>query len=91
MTTILAISLLVNMVVALAYRALWKETVRRWMRTENAIGQFVDALEFDTLVVCAGILNIEPDEQSWLDDGWPDREDKLRVAVAEAMMKVGQK
>ena len=52
--------------------------------------QFVEDLEFDTLLVWADILKVSPDENQWLDDDWPDREDDLRVAVAEAMGKVGK-
>lgn len=57
---------------------------------EGLIGEFVENLDFLSLLNWAGILKIEPDEQTWLDDDWPDREDKLKVLVAEAMMEVGK-
>lgn len=51
--------------------------------------QFVEDMTLDVLCFWADILNVEYDQ--WLDDEWPDREDDLRVAVAEAMGKVGAK
>lgn len=64
------------------------------MTVDNSIEQFVENIEFDMLMALACLLHIGRDVAhvpDWLDDEWPDREDKLRVAVAEAMMKVGQK
>ena len=47
--------------------------------------QFVESFPFSTLIIWADILNVPHDEYHWPD---PDKEDDLRVAVAEAMEKV---
>lgn len=51
---------------------------------------FVDSMSLDTMITWAAILSVPHDKHSWLDDEWPDKEDDLRVAVAEAMLKVGK-
>ena len=51
------------------------------------ITKYIDALTFDQLLVVADRYGVHHNECRWLDDEWPDKEDKLRVAVAEAMEK----
>ncbi len=45
---------------------------------------------FDSLIKWAIELNVPERHAEWLDDEWQDKEDALRVAVAEAMEKVGK-
>ncbi len=47
----------------------------------------VDDIPFLTLAKWADSLGVSHNESQWLDDEWPDKEDELRVAVAEAMEK----
>ncbi len=54
------------------------------------LGQDVELMGFRALVNWADKLGVSHDEGHWLDDEWPDKEDELRVAVAEAMGKVGK-
>lgn len=58
---------------------------------DDLIDQLVSDLALDVLVGWADILNVEHDFEQWLDDDYPDKEDELRVKVAEAMRKVGEK
>ncbi len=58
------------------------------MKIADFASAFVECLDFDTLIVWADILNVPHDENYWTDDDMPDKEDDLRVAVAEAMSKV---
>jgi len=57
---------------------------------EDLIDQFVEDLDFDTLIVWADILDVEHDESQWLDDMWPDLEGELREKVGDAMAQVGR-
>ncbi len=52
--------------------------------------QIVEDMEFDVLIAWADILSVPHDEHTWMDDDWIDFEDKLRVAVGNAMGKVGK-
>lgn len=52
--------------------------------------QLVEDMEFDVLIVWADILKVPHDEEAWLADEWIVDENELRVAVAEAMRKVGK-
>lgn len=61
------------------------------MDMDDLIDQFVSDLDFDVLIIWADILNVEHDENMWLDDMWTDAEEELRTEVAEAMRKVGVK
>lgn len=61
------------------------------MDIDDLIDQFVGDLKFEVLIIWADILNVEHDEDMWLDDMWPDAEEELRTEVAEAMCKVGEK
>ncbi len=61
------------------------------MKLDDLIVQLVEDLELGSLIGWADIFGVEHDEEQWLDDEWPDREDELRVAVAEAMQRVGKK
>ncbi len=58
------------------------------MLMSDYIEGFVDCFGFDTLVVWADILKVPHDEGRWIDDNWFEKEDDLRVAVAEAMEKL---
>ena len=51
--------------------------------------EFVDSLDFDTLIAWCGILGVAHDEDQWLDDQRPDKESELRTRVGEAMRLVG--
>ncbi len=50
----------------------------------------IDTINFAGLIKMADKLDVPHYEELWLDDDWPDKEDELRVAVAEAMEKVGK-
>lgn len=50
----------------------------------------VDTVNFAGLIKMADKYGVPHNEDQWLDDDWPFREDLLRVAVAEAMEKVGK-
>lgn len=52
--------------------------------------QLVEDMEFDVLIAWADILKVPHDEHTWMDDDWTYFENDLRVAVAEAMEKVGK-
>jgi hypothetical protein len=56
---------------------------------DDLIEQFVEDLDFDVLIVWADILGVEHDENSWLDDMWPELEGELREKVGDAMATVG--
>ncbi len=49
--------------------------------------EFVSMLSFENLIEVADVLKVPHDEESWLDDDYPDKEDALRMAVAEALSK----
>jgi len=61
------------------------------MTIESFAANFVDAMDVDTVITWAAILSVPHDKYSWVDDEWPDKTDELRVAVTEAMLKVGKK
>ncbi len=50
----------------------------------------IDTINFAGLIKMADKLDVPHYEGRWLDDEWPDKLDELRVAVAEAMEKVGK-
>lgn len=52
--------------------------------------QNIESVNFSGLIKLADKFVVPHDEDQWLDDEWPDKEDELRVAVAEAMGKVGK-
>ena len=60
------------------------------MTIDGLATQFVEELEFDTLLIWADIFCVDHDEKQWLDDMWPDKESELRTAVAEAMAELGR-
>ena len=51
---------------------------------------YIDGLTFRQLCSVADRYSVPHNEDQWLDDEFPDKEDDLRVAVAEAMEKVGK-
>ena len=57
----------------------------------DLIEQFVEDLSFDALISWADTLGIEHDENQWLDDEWPRKDNELRVRVSEAIEAVGLK
>ncbi len=63
------------------------------MTLEVFAANFVDALTFEVLIAWADMLGIDHFDIMGdpLDDELPDQEDKLRAAVAEAILKVGSK
>ena len=50
----------------------------------------IDTINFAGLIKLADKLDVPHDEGDWFDDEFPDKEDALRIAVAEAMGKVGK-
>ncbi len=50
----------------------------------------LDTLNFAGLIKLADKFGVPHNEDRWLDDEWLDKEDELRVAVAEAMEKAGK-
>jgi hypothetical protein len=56
------------------------------MDIDDLINQFTEDLAFDALLIWA----VEHNQEQWLDDDWPDKENELRTAVAEAMERVGK-
>lgn len=46
--------------------------------------QYYENLDFDSLIVEADMLGVSHDQESWLDDEWPEAEDALRVRVINA-------
>ncbi len=63
------------------------------MTLEVFAANFVDALTFQTMIAWAELLKIDHFDIMGdpLDDELPDQEDKLRVAVVEAILQVGKK
>ncbi len=57
------------------------------MKTDTALSQFVDDLEFGAVVNYCDMFQILHNETEWLDDDYPDKEDELRTKLAEAMTK----
>lgn len=55
-----------------------------------ALTNWVDGLTFCQLCSVADRYDVPHNETQWHDGDWPDKEDELRVAVAEAMGKMGQ-
>ena len=41
------------------------------MDIDDLIDQFVEDLDFEVLIIWADILDVEHDENMWLDDMWP--------------------
>lgn len=61
------------------------------LNLQDLIETFVEKLDFDLLIGWADMLKVPHNEDEWFDDDYVDREDTLRVAIAEAMMQVGRK
>ena len=47
--------------------------------------EFVSMLSFENLIEMADVLKVPHDEDQWTDDAYPDKEQALHVAVAEAL------
>ncbi len=47
--------------------------------------QFVEDITTEALFTWCDIYGIPHNEDQWLDDEWPKREDELRVKLAERM------
>lgn len=56
---------------------------------DDVIDQFVEDIDFETLLMWADILNVEVNCPP-TDDMWPDWECELRAEVGDAMREVGQ-
>lgn len=69
----------------------WVDYVPKEIDMDDLIETYVGNLNFDTLLAWADILDVGYDVDMWLDDMWTDCEDELRVEVAQAMTKVGEK
>jgi hypothetical protein len=54
---------------------------------DGAIDQLLDFIDFDTLIIWADALEVEHDEESWLDDMWPDAQAEIEREVGEALLK----
>lgn len=67
-----------------------KDRAMGHLTLDDLIDQFVEDLEFDTLVIWAEILEVEVNYPP-IDDMWPDWENELRREVAKAMANVGKK
>ena len=52
--------------------------------------QYVESLAHDSLIIEADNLGVAHDEECWLDDEWPDKEDELRVRVINALNELEQ-
>ncbi len=50
---------------------------------------FVESMSLTLVIAWANLLGIEHDKESWLDDEYPEKEDDLRVSLAEKMAQVG--
>ena len=59
------------------------------MDIDNIIDQFIEVLDFDTLIAWADVLDVEVNYPP-TGDMWPDWENELRVEVGEAMALVGR-
>lgn len=57
------------------------------MKLIDAIVQFVEDIELETVLVYCDTYQVPHDEEQWLDDDYPDKEDALRVALIDAMEK----
>ena len=51
---------------------------------------FVESMSLAQVIAWANILGVEHDKESWLDDEYPEKEDNLRVSLAEKMAQVGE-
>ena len=60
------------------------------MKSADYAAAFVECLDFDTLIAIADRFDVPHDEHTWMDNDWIHFEDELRVAVADAMEKVGK-
>lgn len=61
------------------------------MTLDDQILQLVEAFSLEQLIAWADLLGVQDTIEQWLDDDYPDKENELRVDVAEAFMKVGEK
>lgn len=56
------------------------------MSKTDMICEFVEELDFDSLTRLADILDVEHDEDLWLDDLWLDYESELRQSVTDEFL-----
>ncbi len=56
---------------------------------DHNYNQYVGQMSFDKLIMEADMLGVPHDEEHWLDDEWPDKEDDLRRDVIDAVMGLG--
>ena len=54
------------------------------------IDSFVESMDLTQVVAWANKLDVEHNKESWLDDECLEKEDDLRVRLAEAMAQVGK-
>jgi hypothetical protein len=60
------------------------------MDIDDAIDNFIDALDFDQVLAWARVLEVEINYPP-TGDMWPDWQAELAVEVGDAMRKVGEK
>ena len=60
------------------------------MTIDDFATQFVEDLGFNTLLKWADLLGVDYPSIYWADDEWPDMENNLKTAVAEAMANLGR-
>ncbi len=53
------------------------------------VDKFVESMSLTLVIAWATLLDVEHDKESWLDDEYPDKEDALRVRLAEKRRHVG--
>lgn len=58
---------------------------------EEAIYQLYAYMSFLELIVWADLYKVEHNEDEWVDDEWPDKENALRQEVSDAAIRVFEK
>ncbi len=60
-------------------------TTIKQLKSDRNYAQYVGKMSFDELIMEADMLGVGHDEEHWLDDEWPDKEDGLRSDVIDAI------
>ena len=66
------------------------ETLRANRTIDDLATQFVEDLTFEALLIWADTLGVFHDEKTWFGDTGLEKDNELRIAVAEAMAKLGR-
>lgn len=56
---------------------------------DDIIEQFIEDIDFDTLIAWAKFLEVDVEEPP-IDDMWPDWENELRVEISAAMRQISK-